>query len=205
MSLKIYGFSRSRAFRSIWMAEEIKAAKGQDFEHDGRFFGDGELKNTLLQLNPMGQVPVIDDDGFVLAESMAINCYLAKKYGVLAPTSLEQEAKALQWSFWVMTAVETAALDYLNYAFGIMGAEIDEEKAAEVAQKFERPFGVLENHLKNSPYLVGDEFTVADLNVAGVFMWVASGEGNLDAYPMISKWLQSCLGRQAALDARSSE
>src|SRR5262249_56668814 len=68
-----------------------------------------------LALNPNGHVPVIDDDGFILCESMAINLYLAKKYGAggLYPSGLQDEARAWQWSFWGMTEVERPLLTAL--------------------------------------------------------------------------------------------
>ena len=88
MTLKIYGVARSRAFRTLWMAKEL----GLDYEHVKVDFATGETRTPAhLALNPNGQVPVIDDNGFVLWESMAINLNLAKKYGVgtLYPTRLE--------------------------------------------------------------------------------------------------------------------
>ena len=78
MALKIYGVARSRAFRTLWMAKEL----GLDYEHIKVDFATGETRRPEhLALNPNGHVPVIDDDGFILWESMAINLYLAKKYG----------------------------------------------------------------------------------------------------------------------------
>src|SRR5205085_12420880 len=81
MALKIYGVARSRAFarvRTLWMAKEL----GLDYEHVKVDFATGETRTPVhLALNPNGYVPVIDDNGFVLWESMAINLYLAKKYG----------------------------------------------------------------------------------------------------------------------------
>jgi len=86
--LKIYGVARSRAFRVLWMAQEL----GLDYQHVKVDFASGETREPgFLALNPNGQVPVIDDDGFILWESMAINLYLAKKYGAgeFYPTRLE--------------------------------------------------------------------------------------------------------------------
>src|SRR6185437_3394897 len=78
MPLKIYGVARSRTFRTLWMAKEL----GLDYEHVKIDFATGDTRTPAhLALNPNGHVPVIDDDGFVLWESMAINLYLAKKYG----------------------------------------------------------------------------------------------------------------------------
>ena len=112
MALKIYGVARSRAFRTLWMAKEL----GLDYEHIKVDFATGETRRPEhLALNPNGHVPVIDDDGFILWESMAINLYLAKKYGRdgLYPSRLEDEARAWQWSFWGMTEVERPVLTAL--------------------------------------------------------------------------------------------
>jgi glutathione S-transferase len=75
MALKIYGVARSRASRILWMAKEL----GLDYEHVKVDFATGDTRQRgFLALNPNGHVPVIDDDDFILWESMAINLYLAK-------------------------------------------------------------------------------------------------------------------------------
>lgn len=204
MSLTIYGFAQSRAMRSLWMAEELKRAKGIAFEHDGRFFFEGELQAMLLDLNAMGQVPVIRDDDFVLAESMAINFYLAKKYDVLWYADPREEATALQWSFWMMTAMETHVLDVLKYRRGIMGIEIDEIKANEIEANLERPLTALEKRLVDRSYLVTDDFSVADLNVSSVFIWARGGDISLTNYPNISGWVDRCLARPALSSAQTA-
>ena len=201
MSLKIFGFSQSRAFRPLWMAEEIKAVKDFDYAHEVDVFEDSQASDFLLEMNPMGQVPVIDDDGFILCESMAINLYLSKKHDVLAPKSPTEEAKATQWSFWVMTAVESLALDHLKYSIGMMGVEKNLEKAKEIAQELQRPLGAIENALSSSPFLIGDDFTVADLNTSSVFMWL-SDDTVFSSYPKLKGWLERCFSRPAFLSAR---
>ena len=94
MPLEIYGVARSRAFRTLWMAGEL----GLDYRLIKVDFADGGTRRPeFLAINPNGHVPVIDDDGFRLWESMAINLYLAKKYGGdsgLYPQRLEDEARA---------------------------------------------------------------------------------------------------------------
>ena len=72
----------------------------------------------IFAVNPNGRIQAIDDDGFKLWESMAINLYLARKHGdVLLPKTMEGEAQAIQWSFWVMTEVEKPALAVLLHRF----------------------------------------------------------------------------------------
>lgn len=202
MSLEIFGYSQSRAFRAIWMAEEIKAAKGLDFEHTNSSPMPGPELDALLQLNPMGQVPVIRDDGFVLRESMAINLYLARKYEVLSPGTLEEEALAWQWSFWVMTAVESHTLEALKYKIGMMGVEQSDSKVDAEMEALDRPLDVLENYLGSRSYLIGDSFTVADLNVASVLLWLRMGQIDTSKYEAVSEWLDRCLERQAVTAAR---
>ena len=109
MALKIYCVARSRTFRVLWRAEEL----GLQYEQvKVDVAGGGTRTAAHLALNPNGHIPVIDDDGIVLWESMAINLYLAKKYsaGTLYPTGLEHGAQAWQWSFWGMTEVERPLL-----------------------------------------------------------------------------------------------
>ncbi|MCY4130935.1 MAG: glutathione S-transferase family protein [Gammaproteobacteria bacterium] len=202
MSLEIFGYSQSRAFRALWMAEEIKAAKGVYFEHTNSSPMPGPELDALLQLNPMGQVPVIRDDGFVLRESMAINLYLAKKYEVLSLATLEEEALAWQWSFWVMTAVESHTLEALKYKIGMMGVEQDDAKVDAEMEALSRPLDVLESYLSAHPYLIGDSFTVTDLNVASVLMWLRMGQIDMSKYEAVSEWLDGCLARQAVTAAR---
>ena len=202
MSLEIFGYSQSRAFRTLWMAEEVKAAKGLDFEHTNSAPMPGPELDELLKLNPMGQVPVIRDDGFLLRESMAINLYLAKKFEVLAPSTLEEEALAWQWSFWVMTAVESHTLEALKYKLGMMGVEQSDEKVATEMEALSRPLDVLESHLSSHAHLVGESFTVADLNVAAVLMWLRMGSIDISKYEALNAWLDRCLERQAVTAAR---
>ena len=100
-------------------------------------FATGETRTPAhLALNPNGHVPVIEDDGFVLWESMAINLYLAKKYGAgkLYPTRLEDEARAWQWSFWGMTEIERPVLTAL-FNRAILPENQRDPAAADAAEK----------------------------------------------------------------------
>ena len=199
MSLTIYGPAQTRAMRTLWMAHEL----GLEFEHQpGMSPGTGPT-SALLAVNPMGQAPAIDDDGFALSESMAINLYLAKKHGKLAPANLADEAQTLRWSFWAMTAVEGTLLDVLLKGRGLMGHEKDPAAANAGIETLQRPLRVLNAALADCSYLVGNAFSVADLNVASVLSWTQPAGVDLREFPNVAGWLQRCLGREAAVKARS--
>jgi glutathione S-transferase len=202
--LKIYGVARSRAFRILWMAKEL----GLDYQHVKVDFASGETREPgFLALNPNGHVPVIDDGGLILWESMAINLYLAKKHGVggLYPSRLEDEARAWQWSFWGMTEVERPVLTaMMNRA--VYPEENRDLAAADAAEKtLAQPLKVLDGVLGRSVNLLGDSFTVADLNVASILAWARPAQIDMSAFPKIAEWLKNCAERPAARAARQMQ
>jgi glutathione S-transferase len=201
MTLKIYGVARSRAFRTLWMAKEL----GLDYEHVKVDFATGDTRTPAhLALNPNGHIPVIDDDGFVLWESMAINLYLAKKHslGRLYPSRLEDEARAWQWSFWGMTEIERPVLTAL-FNRAILPEDKRDAAAAEAAERtLAQPMRVLDSALGSSANLLGDNFTVADLNVASILSWARPAQIDMAPFPKVAEWLKNCAERPAAHAAR---
>ena len=200
MGLTIYGTARSRTARVLWMAKEL----GLQFEHVPLMMGDPALKQPpFLKINPVGRVPAIDDDGFVMAESLAINLYLARKYGdratpSLAPSSLEQEAKIWQWSSWAMTDLE-GPLNLIHLHRSFFPPE-KRDKIAETAEaQVQRPLTMLNSILADSVYLLGERLTVADLNVASVLSASRLSAISMAPFPHIADWAKRCQGRPAAL------
>ena len=201
MTLKIYGVARSRAFRTLWMAKEL----GLDYDHVKVDFATGETRTPAhLALNPNGHIPIIDEDGFVLWESMAINLYLAKKHslGRLYPTRPEDEAGAWQWSFWGMTEVERPVLTAL-FNRAILPEDKRDAAAADSAERMlAQPLKVLDGVLGRGTNLLGDNFTVADLNVASILSWARPANVNVAPFPKVAEWLKNCAERPAARAAR---
>ncbi|MEQ9641979.1 MAG: glutathione S-transferase family protein [Alphaproteobacteria bacterium] len=197
--LTIYGTPQARPYRTYWMAREL----GLDYEAKPWSFRGEELKSDAYkEINPNVRIPAIDDDGFKLWESMAINLYLARKHGgPLQPADLQGEAQAMMWSFWVMTEIEKPVLAYL---FQMMGPEDKRDPAVMETSldELKRPLAVLDDHLAKSPYILGGDFTVADLNVAAVLSWAKMSKIDLSAWPKVKDWLDRCLGRPAAKAAR---
>jgi glutathione S-transferase len=198
LSLRIYGIARTRAFRALWMAEEL----GLVYEHLPIEIGDaGARAPEFLKINPNGRLPFIEDDGFVLFESLAITLYLAKKHstGKLYPGTLQGEAKAWQWTSWALNEVDRGVNIWSLHAVRLPQAERDAAKRDEALKVVASPFKVLDAALANHPYLLGDDFTVADLNVAAVISRAV--DMDLSAVPNLKAWLSRCLERPAARKA----
>lgn len=199
--LKIYGVAGSRAFRTLWMAKEL----GLDYEHVPTGFSNGDVKKPeFLAINPNGHVPAIQDGDLSLWESMAINLYLARKHGgPLAPKTVEDEGRALQWSFWAVTEAEGRVLTFAQNRSWRPADQRDEAAAVKAEKDFAGPLKVLDQALSKTPYLLGQDFTVADLNVASVLSWAKMGKMDLSGAPHVDAWLKKCLDRQASKDVRA--
>jgi glutathione S-transferase len=194
-SLRIYGIARTRAYRALWVAMEL----GLDYEHLPIEIGDaGARAPEFLAINPNGRLPVIVDGDFVLFESLAITLYLAKKHatGTLYPATLEGEAKAWQWSFWAIAEVDRGVNIWSLHAVRLPPAERDAALREEALKVIAAPFRVLDSALVKQPYLLGDAFTVADLNVAAVISRAV--DMDLSVVPNLKAWLTRCLDRPAA-------
>ena len=122
------------------------------------------------EIGPDGVPGTIDDDGFVLWESLAVTLYLAKKHalGSLYPATLEGEANAWKWSLWAVQEVDRGVNIWSLHAVRLPPEDRDPQRRAEALQVIAAPFKVLDGALAKSRYLIGDEFTVADLNVCAV-------------------------------------
>jgi glutathione S-transferase len=198
MSLKIYGVARTRAFRALWIAEEL----GLAYDHVPVEIGEaGARTSEFLALNPNGRLPFIADGDFVLTESLAITLYLAKKYshGVLYPAAREAEARAWQWSFWALTEVDRGVNIWSLHAVRLPPPERDAALRDEALAVLAAPFKVLDAAVAKDAYLLGAEFTVADLNVAAVISRAI--DMDLSRWPHLKKWLLRCLERPAARKA----
>jgi glutathione S-transferase len=198
--LRIYGIARTRAFRALWIAEEL----GLDYEHIPIEIGPaGARRPDYLAINPNGRLPAIDDDGFHLWESLAITLYLAKKHapGSLYPATPEGEAKAWQWSLWSVQEVDRGVNIWSLHAVRLPAEDRDAVRLAEALKVLAPPFAVLESELAKRSFLLGEDFTVADLNVAAVISRAI--DMDLSATPRLAAWLSRCLDRPAARKARA--
>ena len=196
--MTLYGHPYSRAHRVMWMLKEL----GVPYAHVPTPFTDGSThKPEFLAINPNGRVPALVDDGQTFFESLAINLYLSRKYsGPLSAQTLTDEGLATQWSFWVATEIEKPMLFASANLMLFAEEKRRSDELAVMLTKLDRPFKVLDQHLADRRYLLGDLFTVADLNVSAVMTLGVIAGVPVIAYPAMSDWMSRCIERPAASD-----
>ena len=198
MALILYGSHQSRTKRVLWTLEEL----GLAFEHVPLAFDDPALKSPkFLALNPAGAIPTLVDDGLALSESLAINLYLARRYGAAGPTplcpiGLSGEAQAWRWSLWAQGHLEPWVMR------DALLAELRAAIAPHAAVAIAAALAILDRALAGRAWLVGEAFSVADLNVAGVLSPSRAGRLDLAPYPDVAAWLARCYDRPAAVATR---
>lgn len=203
--VKLYGSYRSRATRPLWLLGEL----GLAFEHipvvqakrlENPLAPDAPINThsaAFLAVNPMGTIPSLEDDGLIVHESLAIALYLAKKYGGdLAPRDVAEDAAMMQWSLFAATEIETTAL---KISYASLGEQTDESKAvmATSADALQRAFDVLEAHLTDKQWMVGERFTAADINVAEIVRYAQPYAPLFEARPALKAWLERAQARPA--------
>jgi glutathione S-transferase len=151
----------------------------------------------FLAVSPGGKVPAIDDDGFHLVESIAINSYLAEKYEPeLLGNDAREHALAHQWSLWALTNLQPELLTVMSHSALLPEGDRD-PKRLESARAAATPLiALLDRALSNAEYLVGNRFTVADVN-AGSVVNIAKFIGLLAEAPAASAWLERLRARPA--------
>jgi glutathione S-transferase len=203
----LYGVFRSRASRPIWLLYEL----GEAFEHVPVIQAyrlaqasapDAPLNTAspaFLSVNPQGQIPAYVEGDLTLTESLSITNHIARtRGGALGPQSPTEAALIDQWTLLAVTAVETPALEILNVQ-GAGGDKTPEGQGtiAINAEKLRRPLKRLEAHLAAQSYLVGDRFTVADLNLAECLRYAQGHPTLMGEFPAVKAWLERCQSREA--------
>ncbi len=197
---KLYGISSSRALRAIWGIEET----GIDYEHVPTTYGPDSKSPDYLAVNPNGRIPALVDGDLTLFESVAINLYLAKRYGgALYPADALNEARAWQWSVWVMSEIEPLQMQIAIQKVFVAKDKRDAAVIDAATKGLERPLKVLDAALQGRDWLVGEAFCVADLNVAAVMQVMKMINFDLSAHANVQRWADACYARPALARAQA--
>jgi glutathione S-transferase len=201
--LKLYGQYRSRAFRVAWLCKESNIP----YEHvDVTINVEGAQckESWFKQLNPNARVPAIDDDGFVLWESAAINLYLAEKYkSPLWPADAKARGRMLQWAFYIANDVEPNLIAVMQNRVMFPPEKRNAALADECDARLQPRLQVLNDYLAKNRFFGGDAWNMADFMVASVCYSFFAMKYDLSRYPDFQKWLMTSIERPKAKEARA--
>jgi glutathione S-transferase len=198
--ITLYGFGRvhrqvigeTRDLRAQWALEETGLPyRVHALDHTG-----GELDAPAYShISCFHLVPVIDDEGFVVAESGAVVLYIAEKAGKLIPADFEGRMRVVQWCFATLNTVERPLMEIqLIDKFG--GGEGAQNRRAEMVKQATRWLTGLERRLDGREWIACDEFTVADILLATVLREVRKTD-LIEPYPRVKAHYARALARPA--------
>ena len=142
----------------------------------------------FLALNPFGQVPVLDDNGTILADSNGILVYLARRYGGerWLPTDAVGEAKVQRWLS--VAAGQIAFGPAAARLVTVFGAKLN---ADDLIARAHALLKVVEFELSHHPFLVGTDVTIADVAAYTYIAHAPEGNVSLSDYPKVRGWLSA--------------
>lgn len=153
-----------RDIRATWLMEEI----GQPYEL--KFLTDEEFDSDWYgKINPFRRAPALQDGEFTMYESAAITLYLADKFQKLAPAKGSPERYRLdQWAFAAIANLETYSVEVFAADFFSEKTEYDLQVRKESIDMLDRFLPVFDEVLQKSPYLMGNDFSAADILFSAV-------------------------------------
>lgn len=186
------GVGETKDLRAQWVLEEtglpykVHALDHSAGECDGEAYG---------KISPFRQVPVIDDDGFVVAESAAVVLYVAEKAGKLIPSDMQGRTRVTQWCIAAVATLETTftAMEVIEIFDGEHTAT---KLHAELPKLAGRWLEGVERRLEGRSWIATEEFSAADLMTAGVLRHIRKSD-LMDPYPNVKAYYKRCFARPA--------
>jgi glutathione S-transferase len=196
--ITLYGFGRifpegrgeTKDMRAQWALEETGLPyRVHALDHTG-----GELDGEAYsRISPFHQAPVIDDDGFIVAESAAVVLYVAEKAGALIPGDVQGRTRVVQWCF---AAVGTIEPTFTSMDVVEIFDSGNHKLKAEVRKLAGRWLGDLERRLDGREWIACAEFTAADIMMAGVLRNIRKTD-LMEPFPRIKAYYERCVARPA--------
>ncbi|MGR5220247.1 glutathione S-transferase family protein [Vibrio parahaemolyticus] len=204
--IDIYGAPNSRSTRILWCAEEL----GVEYRFVKIDFGSGENKSkAYLSINPSGKTPALVQGEFKLSESAAILKFLVNEYssGQIKPTnnsSSEEEAICDKWCYFAVIELEQPLWTLAKHSF-IYPEEMREAKILPICrQEFQDSLLFLSQELCDKKYIMGDDFSIADILISHTLAWALSFQQDISHSNIVS-YIERCTNRPALTRAKKRE
>jgi glutathione S-transferase len=191
--LKLYGDPGSGSTRRVSAA---LYHIGGDFEFQMVDLLKGENRAPeFLALNPNGMIPALVDGDVVLYEASAINLYLVDKFGSDLLPKGRDRGLALQWMFWAAEQWRQGPPVLFNERIVklAMGLPEDPRAIADADASIRKWSAILDAHLEGRRYVVGDAFTLADIDLAAPFSHLSRTRPPYHEFPNVMAWHQRLL------------
>ncbi len=212
--LQLYSMGTPNGVKVTVMLEELLALGHAGAEYDAwliRISDGDQFGSGFVEVNPNSKIPALMDRSgprpIRVFESGAILTYLAEKFGALLPTEAAQRAECLSWLFWQM-----GSAPYLGGGFGHFYAYAPSKMEYPIdrfAMEVKRQLDVLNRRLAASPYLAGDEYTIADIAVwpwygtlAKGLLYSAGEFLQVQEYTHVQRWTDDIAQRPAVKRGR---
>jgi len=172
--MKLYGMGQSRSFRALWALEE----SGLTYEYVAVEFGstdtNGVKSNDYKKLNYEGKVPTLVDGDLVLIESGAIINYIAGNcptLNLIPLRDIRQRAKYDELCYFVLTELEQGLWTNGKHRFALPEAQRVPDVLATATWEFNKALATLQNMFDGKSYVLGNEFSMADVLLAQTLNW----------------------------------
>ena len=190
------GIGETKDIRIQWALEEM----GLPYEVKPLDYLGGEADSPeFAAISPFNQIPVLEDDGLVIAESCAILIHLAETSGRLMPADAAGRLKVIQWCFAATGTVQPALSMIAMVDAGFMGQ--DPAARAFLVDLATRWLAGLERQLQGQDWITGDDFTIADITLADVLREIRETD-LMDGYPKVKAFYARAFARPARRRAR---
>jgi glutathione S-transferase len=187
--MQLYWSPRSRAFTALWLMEET----GQPYERVLIDIRTGaQRKLEYLAINPMGKVPALKDGEATLAEAAAICAYVAERYPearLAPPLGDPLRAKYLYWLFFAPGCIEPAMVQ--------IATKIEMQSMAAGWGDAQRVYDVLDNALAEGPWILGENFSAADVAIGSALNFSVRQFKMVASRPSFDAYIDRCISRPA--------
>jgi glutathione S-transferase len=194
-----FGHGLVRDLRARWALEEA------GLPYRTRLLEQGDQdKPDYRALQPFGQVPILEDDGFVLFESGAIVLHIGERCEALLPRDAHARQRATQWLIAALNSVEPYVMNVMLIDLFYANEEWAKLRRPGAVEFLQRRLGALSKSLGDKPYLDGDRFTAGDLMMTTVLRFPRHTD-IVTSDPRLAAYIERCTARPAfkrALDAQ---